>query len=188
MKDFIKTEHGETTIDGYPFQTSKRVNGDDSAMIRGWEFSFQQSLDEYLPDYAKGFGIIANYTYSNSDGGDKNIFEQAVPFKGMSKNSYNFITYYENGDFSTRLAYNYRDEYLASAASQSYYRDYYKDATGRLDWSASYQVMENLSLRTSVRNLTDEGNRFYRLNGSEELQGNQGYAGRYISFSAVAQF
>jgi iron complex outermembrane receptor protein len=74
-----------------------------SAKIKGFEIGVQQFLD-FLPSPFDGFGIIANYTYSDSKD------NAGFPLVAVSKNSYNLIGLYEKGGFSARIAYNYRDE------------------------------------------------------------------------------
>ncbi|MEG3181175.1 TonB-dependent receptor [Sphingomonas sp. LT1P40] len=74
-----------------------------SAKIKGFEVGIQQFFD-FLPSPLDGFGIIANYTYSDSED------NAGFPLVAVSKNSYNLVGLYEKGIFSARVAYNYRDE------------------------------------------------------------------------------
>ncbi|WP_447726979.1 TonB-dependent receptor [Sphingomonas koreensis] len=74
-----------------------------SAKIKGFEVGVQQFFD-FLPSPLDGLGIIANYTYSDSED------NAGFPLVAVSKNSYNLVGLYEKGPISARVAYNYRDE------------------------------------------------------------------------------
>jgi iron complex outermembrane recepter protein len=99
-------------------------------------------LQDKLPDWAKGFGVSANYTYID---GKQQLYKKfnspycdagnatsnaslhmygcdtnGVPFNDlpvpyMSKNALNFTVMYDRGPLSMRLAYNWRSRFLQSA-------------------------------------------------------------------------
>ena len=80
--------------------------------------------------FIDNFGIDANYTYSDSSQDSKDVHGNDLPFVGMSKDTYNFVLWYEQDAFSTRLAYNFRSPRLitqgsASTGGQSLYQDDY---------------------------------------------------------------
>ena len=72
-----------------------------SARIKGFEVGVQQFMD-FLPSPFDGLGVIANYTYSDSED------NAGFPLVAVSENSYNLIGLYEKGPFSARIAYNYQ--------------------------------------------------------------------------------
>jgi iron complex outermembrane receptor protein len=106
VQDFIASGTIEEIIPGFEsdgvFRTSRPFNIA-SAKVRGFEVGVQQFFD-FLPSPLNGFGIIANYTYADSE--DSNGF----PLVATSKHSYNLVALYEKGPFSARLAYNWRDD------------------------------------------------------------------------------
>jgi TonB-dependent receptor len=96
-------------------------------------------LDRLLPDWAKGFGISANYTYINSHqtlyhpfdlkycpasgsfnnnslslyGCDTNGLPfDSLPIMYLSRNAYNVTFLYDRGPLSARLAYSWRGRFL----------------------------------------------------------------------------
>ncbi|CAN7489344.1 TonB-dependent receptor [Duganella sp. LjRoot269] len=96
-------------------------------------------LDRLLPDWAKGFGIAANYTYIDSKqtlyhpfdlkycpaagsfnnsslslyGCDTNGLPfSSLPLMYLSKNAYNLTFMYDKGPLSARLAYSWRGRFL----------------------------------------------------------------------------
>jgi iron complex outermembrane receptor protein len=94
-----------------------------------------------------GFGVIANYTYSDA----KAKGGAAIP--GNSKHSLNLTGFYEAGPLSARLSYNYRSAFFididrATALNQG--------STQSLDASASFRLSRNISLTADAVNLTND--------------------------------
>ncbi|MEI6893905.1 MAG: TonB-dependent receptor [Colwellia sp.] len=186
IANFVTNETHIENIDGYDFEVIMPVNNDESSIIKGLELAYQQSLDEVLPEYLSGFGFLINYTYSDTDSGKENARGEKVGFIGMSKNSYNIQAYYDEGALSTRLAYSYRDSYLVSIHSSDWGYDTYADAVGYLDWSTNYDLTDKISVRASVNNLTDEGERKY--SGDKNKVAYQAYWGRTLTLGVTARF
>jgi iron complex outermembrane receptor protein len=121
------------------YQIDRPVNGP-GGNIQGAELSYQQPI-------AGGFGVIANYTYSDasSDNGD--------PVPGNSKNTGNLTAYFENQRFGARLSYNYRSEYFIDNDRG---RQLYSDATDTLDLSINVNITDNFAVTFDGVNLLDE--------------------------------
>jgi hypothetical protein len=62
-------------------------------------FQIQQTL-RFLDGWYKDFGFLANHSYN----------DPSEKLYGFSKNTYNFIGFYENEDFAVRLVSNYRSK------------------------------------------------------------------------------
>jgi iron complex outermembrane receptor protein len=114
-----------------------------SAKIKGFEIGIQQFAD-FLPSPFDGLGIIANYTYSDSE--DNNGF----PLVAVSKNSYNLVGLYEKGPFSARVAYNYRDEAVFEFSEG---RPSFVGARSQLDAQIGFDLTENFALSLQAQNL-----------------------------------
>lgn len=114
-----------------------------SAKIKGFEVGVQQFLD-FLPAPFDGLGVIANYTYSDSED------NAGFPLVAVSKNSYNLIGLYEKGDFSARLAYNYRDEAVFEFSEG---RPSFIGARSQLDAQLGYQLTKEISVSFQAQNL-----------------------------------
>jgi len=130
------------------------VNGV-SASIKGLELSLQSRFSR-LPGAWGNFGGILNYTHteSSADFGEENdVRRQGMP--GLSKNSINAVLYYDDGRFDARLAYAWRDRYLAQFADL-YGIPRFTDDYGQLDLSVSYRITDRFSIQMQVLNLTDE--------------------------------
>ena len=75
---------------------------------------------------------------------------------------------YEKGDWSARLAYSWRSEFLMSVGANGFNGTdkniawklpVYADATGQLDGSLAYAITENLKLSLEVNNITNSETR-----------------------------
>jgi len=121
-------------------------------------------------------GVIANATFVDSE-----VDATGLPLTGQSDLSYNFTAFYEDDKFSTRLAYSFRDEYT-STNSSDVNKIRYRDETGNLDFSAAYQVNDNLRVTLEGVNLTDEPVTDYMAPGvgrliTQQLTGTQWFLG-----------
>jgi len=168
---------------GTTFQVSRPVNGDE-AFVRGFEVSFQTPLS-FLP--VEGFGILANYTYADSESsivfGGRTL---TTLLRGQSESSYNLVGYYESGRVSARLAYAWRDAYLDEIRASQTERSNFIDAYGQLDANFQYNLVENLVLTLDALNLLGEEQFRY----AELTNRNVRYSetGRYFQFGLRAKF
>jgi iron complex outermembrane recepter protein len=150
-----------------------------SAEIKGFEIGIQQFLD-FLPSPLDGFGIIANYTYSDSED------DAGFPLVAVSKNSYNLVGLYEKGPFSARLAYNYRDE---SVFEFSEGRPSFVGSRSQLDAQIGFEINKNLALSLQAQNLMpkDSANEEYS-NFVSTAVNNYGLSERRFSIGLGAKF
>ncbi|WP_373487782.1 TonB-dependent receptor [Blastomonas sp.] len=106
VEDAITTGTNQEDIifEGVPLtvQTSRPFNIA-SAKVKGFEVGVTQFFD-FLPSPFDGLGVIANYTYADSE--DSNGF----PLVATSRHSYNLVALFEKGPLSARVAYNWRDD------------------------------------------------------------------------------
>lgn len=114
-----------------------------SAKIKGFEVGIQQFFD-FLPSPLDGFGVIANYTYSDSED------SAGFPLVAVSKNSYNLVGLYEKGPFSARIAYNYRDEAVFEFSEG---RPSFVGSRSQLDAQVGVDITKNIALSLQAQNL-----------------------------------
>ncbi|GAB5562694.1 MAG: TonB-dependent receptor [Synoicihabitans sp.] len=134
------------------------ANGD-TADIKGVEMSFQTPFT-FLPAPLSDFGAMINYTYIDSEFVDE--FGNSNPFPGTSENTYNAVLFYERGGFSTRFAYNFRDDFLmvpSTAADGS--NAEYTEGVGRLDIGFRYRWESGFRLAVDLINVTEEVDYIY---------------------------
>jgi TonB-dependent receptor len=137
------------------FQVTGPVN-DKSAVIDGFEFAWQHFFGE------TGFGYQVNYTTVDGDIGFDNggaIDVDQFALEGLSDTA-NLVLIYENEGFSTRIAYNWRDEFLSTTNRGKGPRNpVYVSETEQIDINVGYQVTEDLSVSLDIINLLEEGQR-----------------------------
>ncbi|MCM2680340.1 TonB-dependent receptor [Echinimonas agarilytica] len=132
----------------------------DDADISGIEVAFQRDLD-FLPAPFDGFGVIANYTYSDGETLYRNVGgsgeDEYKSFPGLSDHSGNFTVYYETDTWGGRIASSYRSDYISTVQAGNQDEDERGfHSTTYVDFSAFYQVNDNLKLTLEGSNLTDE--------------------------------
>ncbi len=124
--------------------------------VDGWELAIQHMFGD------SGFGVSANYTIVNTDNSYDNLnAANQFVLEGIS-DSANFIAFFENDHWSTRIAYNWRDEYLSDTldgAGQP--NPIYVEEYGQLDANVSYNFNDSLTLFVEGINITDEYTRSY---------------------------
>lgn len=132
------------------------------ATIDGFEISYQQTYD-MLPGAWSGLGVQANFTYLRTDEDveinlDTGTFGTFVdlPLEGLSPRSYNMIVFYENELLNTRLAYNFRSEYMLNSRDVIGKRPVYNDDRATLDYSFTYNVNDDFKVGFDLTNLTNE--------------------------------
>jgi iron complex outermembrane receptor protein len=136
---------------------STPVNGE-GATVEGYEISYQQPFT-FLPAAFDGFGVLANYTYVDSEitypGDIKG------PLLGLSENSYNYGVYFERETFGARVVVNGRDDYVTAIPGSD--RNFSENTTGptRVDMSAFYNINDYIKISLEVINLTEENERLY---------------------------
>lgn len=139
----------------FDFQVTRPVNTN-SAVIDGFEFAWQHFFGD------SGFGYQANYTVVDGDigydvGGAIDVDQFAL--EGLSDTA-NLVLIYEKDGLSTRIAYNWRDEFLSQVNRGAGNRNpLFIDKFEQIDINVSYDVNEDLSVSLDVINLTEEGQR-----------------------------
>jgi TonB-dependent receptor len=130
----------------------------DNGEILGLEINYQQAFT-MLPAPFDGLGVSLGYTYSDSEA---TVFDrdEKVPFFLQSEHVANLALFYERGPLGLRLGYSYKSEYL-DALGDSPETDLYVDDHGQLDFKASYDFGEMVTVFLQGQNLNDEPLRFY---------------------------
>ncbi|MBR9726702.1 TonB-dependent receptor [Shewanella intestini] len=126
---------------------STRTNGT-GGIIKGVELQLQDAFDN-------GLGYAANYTFAESDAPAENYPDLVNVFSDSSKHTVNLVGFYEMDDFSARIAYNWRSEYMIRELP-FFYGNREHDAYGTLDLSANYNITDYLAVTFEVMNLLEE--------------------------------
>jgi TonB-dependent receptor len=125
-----------------------------SATVKGAELNVQHMFGR------SGFGVQANYTYVDSptkyDNANTN---DQFAILGLS-NSANLVGIYEDNKWSVRVAYNWRDKFLAATVDGGgRAAPVYTDKYGQTDVSIGYNYNERLSFQAEAINLTNSTQR-----------------------------
>jgi len=155
------------------------VNNRDAG-IDGFEFQGQHFFGD------TGFGVAASYTLVNGDvefnvAGDPSVSQFALP--GLSDTA-NLTLIYEKEGLTARLAYNWRDEFLASSNDGSGFNNpIFVEEYAQLDLSVGYEVNDQLSLSFAGINLTEESSRSFARSRSDLLFLRENAARFYVGAS-----
>jgi outer membrane receptor protein involved in Fe transport len=129
--------------------------------------------------FLSNFGVDVNYTYSDSSQEKKDVYGNDLPFEGMSKNTYNVVAWYEQDDFSARIAWNSRSPRLITQGGEAVgFQSLYQDDYSQLDISATYNITENASVYINGSNITEEFQQTY-LEFSEQKAFQNVYEARW---------
>ncbi len=130
----------------FRINTPSNEKGDN---IRGIELNFQHIFA------GSGFGVAGNYTVARSGLKYNNgSLATQTALTGVS-DSANLVGFYEAGPWSARVAYNWRDTFLAATTDGAGNNPVYVEDYGQTDLSVSYKLGKNLTMQLDVLNLTD---------------------------------
>jgi TonB-dependent receptor len=165
-------DNGNIVIIGNPatdnlmnFNITTPSNSTDKTGFDGLEFAVQHLFGD------SGFGGIVNYTKVDTDHeyDDFVIDVDQIAELGISDTA-NLVGFYEKDGWSVRLAYNWRDKFLAGENQGDMPNaPIYVEAYGQFDLTVSYEVpqVEGLTLFLNGINVTDE---YLRKSGRDEYQ------------------
>jgi iron complex outermembrane receptor protein len=182
VSSFIVQKQIAEVYDGETYLVNRKINGE-GAKVSGVEALLQLPF-YFLPGPFDNFGIMATYSYIDSTTPVKDITGASLAFPGLSKNNANLVAYYEQGPISTRLAVNWRNQYLVgiSAAATGIYNDSYTDVSA----TVRYDLTKNLSLNLEANNLSNSKQRTY--DGTPEALRTNAMYGRIYKVSISAKF
>ncbi len=145
---------------------TEAVNAPDGHLA-GVEFNWQQTFD-FLPGWASGFGVFANYTVTDAEIKTAASYAGRNTFvlPGQSDTVYNAALFYEKYGFSARISYTHRSDFLEAIDATRPGMDLYVEGRGQLDFTTSYDFGNGVEVFGEAKNLTDSaGVRYY---GSRE--------------------
>lgn len=105
--------------------------------------------------FGNGFGIASNYTFAEADAPAEVYTDRLSVFTESSKHSANLVGFWEDHEYSARLAYNWRSEYMVREYGK-YYGNRMHDDYGTLDLTLGWNVTDYAKLRLEVVNMTAE--------------------------------
>ena len=177
IQDYIRANFPDTVdanggILGQPddplfqIRTTVPFNNDESLKYEGLEFAVQHIFGD------TGFGAIFNYTVAfDAEQYDNTLSYRTPQFvvTGWS-DSANVIGFYEKYGFQARLAYNWREMFLAGDGPNPFYVENY----GQLDGNVSYEFENGVSIFAEGINITGEDRRGHRRSSNNVYFMNNG--------------
>jgi len=153
--ELIGVDDGMGGIEYLEYDVRRPVNTD-GGTINGVELQFHTPLD-FLPGFMQYFGINGSFTYVDAKM-DAVVPDRGTPIslRGTSEKSGNLVLYFETDKFGARVAANYRSDYLFQEASDTDRFDEWTHGRTIIDLNMDYIVMDNMKVRLSANNLTDE--------------------------------
>lgn len=180
---FKRFAHEGTDFSDYGLvEITKAINGLE-ANVYGAELQAQFKFD-FLPGFAKNFGLYSNYTFTESDArinkryaanyatavvifgeDDLSVFaatdeEEKISLPGQAQHTANLALFYDSKKFFARLTANYQDDFLFQLGADPDLDEYYASAL-RLDFNANFQLTDHLNLFADVLNLSNTPLRYY---------------------------
>lgn len=134
-----------TKVDNWTVQSYVNAGG---GRLRGIELQSNHAFDN-------GFGIVANYTYTEGTAPKEAFADQLGVFTQSSKHNVNLVGYYETGDYFGRLAYNWRSKYMIRE-NAFWYGNRMHANYGTLDASFGWNINKWLKLSLDATNLTKQ--------------------------------
>ena len=126
-----------------------------------------------MPGILSGLGVSANYTYVDSSNvpqstlsetdpdvsaGNQTVIDiSRLPLEGLSEHTFNIAPFLEYGDWSFRMAYSWRDEFLLTIRDVIVsFQPIVSESTGQLDATVFWQVADSWKVGVQGVNLTQE--------------------------------
>ena len=133
------------------------------------------NLQHTFGDSPYGFIVNATLADANVAYDPFNSLETQFVLNGLS-DSANFIGFYDGEDLQIRIAYNWRDDFIAGVGQAEGTRTNPTnvEAYGQWDLGITYYWNDNLTFYFSGLNLTEETRHVYSLVKSQVLQAVQG--------------
>ena len=151
------------------YQVSTFENAEKGTLY-GWEFQVQHLFGD------TGFGVVANATIVDGDVDvDREVAGEFFALGGLS-DSANFSVFYENQHISTRVSYNWRDEFYNGGVNNG--SPVFTEEYAQLDANLSWFVADHWTVFFEGYNLTNEVQRTYARYPEMFLRGNQ-WGARY---------
>ncbi|MFN3535990.1 MAG: TonB-dependent receptor [Brevundimonas sp.] len=162
LQDYVFELTSTGTFGGTAANITQPENAPDGH-IAGIEFNYQQQFT-FLPGWMSGFGVAANYTWTEAE----MTLPFAAPNRGakvglpnQSDSTVNLSVFYETSRFNARLAWTDRDDFIQEFNYDDPRLDTYWEGRSQLDFTADVDVTERVNLYFEAKNLTDsEGVRY----------------------------
>ena len=159
VSDFLETTLVDTRLPQFDEVVhDSRVRNGQKGKIKGVEIAGQYAFDNSVP-WLQGFGVSANYTYVDATA-EREGGAPACGYPGLSPQSYNGSVFFENGQFSARVSYNWRNHFSVDCGGGSTLPRT-RAAYGQTDASLRYNITPTVAVYADFINLNNARMREY---------------------------
>lgn len=165
------------------FEYERPVNGT-NASNQGVELIARQNLF-FLPGALRGLSLSVSATFTESDADYPDRTDRELPLEGFSEELWTATIDYNWNNFSARLDYRYRDDYIEGLGDDIESDEFFA-AEYRIDGELHYLINDNLRISGTVVNLTDQGQISYQ--GFSAFVEDASFAGRKFTVGMQYDF
>jgi len=164
-EDFFNINQGRVMT--YEVSRPRNVG---TAKVKGVSLAYQQN-------FGLGFGLLTNYTLVDSEG------HEGRPLPFASRHQVNITPFYEQGNWSARVSYGWRDKYFTRVIGRenTWAMDY-----ASLEASVGYRINEHLQVQLNAMNLLNET--YHTYIGNEKVTNGAFKTGRRYQASLRFEF
>lgn len=138
-------------------------NDSSKLTVKGYEIGWNQGFDDFLP--IPGFGLSSNYTRILVDE------SEGFTLTNSSKETWNITAYWENEQFSARVALNHRSPYLQESSDAFFAREgRVVNGRNQVDLLLGWSISDQWSMRFGALNVTGKDEEAYRDEQSRAWQ------------------
>ncbi|PHY17195.1 TonB-dependent receptor [Caulobacter sp. BP25] len=177
VDSYIGWKQTPVVFGGQTYTVASPANGG-SGHIQGVELTFQTPFF-FLPGPLSKFGIYSNYAHVESNLKEFSPANNPLRMTGLAKHTATVDLWYADGPIEARLGWKYHSPMTVIYGwNGSDLQTLESEKT--LDFSSSYKISENVSVRLQVNNLTNETLRMYRDNDPNRIGRYDSYGRRYL--------
>lgn len=151
------TMSGAECVDGVGniYDITAIYNDSSKLTVKGYEIGWNQGFDNCLP--VAGFGLSSNYTRILVDE------SEGFTLSNSSEETWNITAYWENDEFSARVALNHRSPYVQESSDAFFAREG-RTVNGRnqVDVLLGWSISDQWSVRFGALNVTGKDEEAYR--------------------------
>lgn len=130
-------------------------NDSSKLTVKGYEIGWNQGLDDLLP--INGFGLSSNYTRILVDE------SEGYTLSNSSEETWNITAYWENDEFSARVALNHRSPYVQESSDAFFAREgRIVNGRNQVDVLLGWSISDQWAVRFGALNVTGKDEEAYR--------------------------
>ncbi len=179
IKNYIGIDSRNITLPGIsqPIVFNSPYNALKNGTLSGLEFTYQTPF-YFVPGFEK-FGIYSNLALTSSNIHENSPAGHPFPMNGVAKTTATLDLWYADDKIESRLGFKYHTPFtILYSWSSGALTAVRSELT--LDFSGSYKINDNMSVRFQAGNLLDTPLRTYINNNPSEIERTDYYGRRFL--------